>query len=100
MVPASLCIGLVYSPAPGQVLEQWIQLAPGATVGQAVQHSGLMAQYPVLQLSSISLGVWGKPCGLDTVLRDRDRVEIYRPLKLDPKEARRLRHRRNTAQKS
>jgi hypothetical protein len=42
------------------------------------------------------VGVWGQLRTLDHVLRDRDRVEIYRPLQIDPKDARRLRHRQQS----
>lgn len=66
-----------------------LELAPGSTVGDAIHASGLLQRMPQLELTSV--GIWGRPAGPDTKLRDRDRVEIYRPLIADPKEIRRRR---------
>ncbi len=62
-----------------------LDLAPGSTVLDAIQASGL------LQAEIGSVGVWGRPVSPDIGLRDRDRVEIYRPLIADPKDIRRAR---------
>lgn len=62
-----------------------VELPPGSTVGDAVAASGLEARAPA------RFGVYGKVVAAGTVLRDGDRVEIYRPLRADPKELRRLR---------
>jgi uncharacterized protein len=69
-----------------------LELPPGATVGEAVKASGIAARHRGIDLSR--LGIFGRPAGEDTPLADGDRVEIYRPLALDPKEARRQRARR------
>lgn len=82
-------VTVVGSPAARQVLEVVLELEPGTCVAQALQASGLQAQFP--ELSGAVVGVWGRKVSLDTVLRDQDRVEIYRPLKVDPKLARRER---------
>ena len=66
-----------------------LDLAPGSTVLDAIQASGLLQRLPEIKLSRA--GVWGRPASPDTRLRDRDRVEIYRPLIADPKEIRRRR---------
>ena len=66
-------------------------LEPGATVGQALQSSGLLERFAETPGSLPLVGVWGKKAALDQTLRDRDRVEIYRALKVDPKLARRAR---------
>ena len=64
-----------------------IDLPPGSTALDAVRASGLLQHLPQGALGRV--GVWGKPVTPETRLRDRDRVEIYRPLIADPKEVRR-----------
>ncbi len=69
-----------------------IDLPEGSTVMQAVEASGLLQKYPEIDPGGVNkLGVFAKLAKADTVLRDRDRVEIYRPLIADPKEIRRQR---------
>jgi putative ubiquitin-RnfH superfamily antitoxin RatB of RatAB toxin-antitoxin module len=68
-----------------------VELADGATVEEAVMASGLLALVPELQLESMRVGIWNRNAKLDTAVRDGDRVEVYRPLVIDPKEARRIR---------
>ncbi len=91
---AELHIEVVYCPRPGVTDLQSLLLAPGATVADAVQASGLVVRHG-LDAEGLRLGVWGKPRSADSVLRERDRVEIYRPLIVDPKEARRQRYQRH-----
>ena len=90
-----LSVTVVYSPRAGQVDEVNLQLAPGATLNDALVHSGLLQRHPSIDLLTQRVGVWGSLHALDDVLRDCDRVEVYRPLKVDPKEARRLRYRQH-----
>ena len=61
----------------------------GSTVEQAIYQSGLLNQFPNLDLNSV--GIFSKPVSLDTKLNSFDRIEIYHPLLIDPKEARRRR---------
>jgi putative ubiquitin-RnfH superfamily antitoxin RatB of RatAB toxin-antitoxin module len=68
-----------------------VELAAGATARDAVRASGLAAEFPGDDLEQAPLGVFGRDCADGTVLRAGDRVEIYRPLQVDPKEARRRR---------
>lgn len=68
-----------------------IQLAVGATVEAAIQKSGFLATYPEIDLSKNKVGIFSKLVKLDELVRDKDRVEIYRPLIADPKEVRRKR---------
>ena len=68
-----------------------VKLPVGATVQQAVAASGLVQKYPEIDLAKNKLGVYAKLAKADTALRDRDRVEIYRPLIADPKEVRKQR---------
>lgn len=90
-------ICLVYSAQAREVLELTLRLKPGSTVRQALETSGLLAQRPDIDLSATTLGVWGRKVALTHVLRDQDRIEIYRPLKVDPKVARRERFARQGA---
>lgn len=68
-----------------------LKLPEGSTVQQAIEASGLLAKYPEIDLKKNKLGIYAKLSKGDTVLRDRDRVEIYRPLIADPKEVRKQR---------
>lgn len=92
--PAELRAVVLYSPAPREVCEWPVALAPGATVLQALQACGLQAASGGLDLRSAVVGIWGRRVDPEQVLRDGDRVEVYRPLKVDPKLARRERFRR------
>jgi putative ubiquitin-RnfH superfamily antitoxin RatB of RatAB toxin-antitoxin module len=88
-----ISVTVVYSPAPRQVQEWALSLEEGATVLQALEASGLQAAFPAVDLRSAAAGIWGRKARLNQVLQERDRVEIYRPLKVDPKTARRERFR-------
>lgn len=90
-------ITLVYSPGPRQVFERQLDLVEGATVRQALHASGLLAAFPGLDLHHAVVGIWGRKASPGQVLRDRDRIEIYRPLQVDPKIARRERFRKQGA---
>lgn len=68
-----------------------LKLPAGTTLQAAVEASGLLAKYPEIDLKKNKFGVWNKLAKLDAVLRDQDRVEIYRPLIADPKEVRKQR---------
>ena len=81
----------VYSPSPRQVHEISLVLPRGTTVAGALQASAIGTLYPEIDLLHMQIGVWGRKTRLDHVLRDRDRIEIYRPLKVNPKVARRER---------
>lgn len=71
----------------------------GSTAEQAVRLSGILDKYPDIDLAKNKLGIFGKLSKADAVLRDRDRVEIYRPLIADPKEVRRKRAEEGKAMK-
>jgi len=66
-----------------------LSLGKGATVAVAIDQSGLAENYPDESLAELSTGIWGQIVDRDLVLKDGDRVEIYRPLQLDPRESRR-----------
>ena len=84
-------VTIVYSYRLRQVIEKVIQLEQGGTVAQTLLASGLTQQFPDLTAVTHEVGIWGKRVGLAHVLRDQDRLEIYRPLTVDPKVARRER---------
>jgi len=74
--------------------QQWVvpvELPAGATLGEAVERSGLLRLCPELAGAALELGVFHRRCAPQAALRDGDRVEIYRPLQIDAKQARRLR---------
>jgi putative ubiquitin-RnfH superfamily antitoxin RatB of RatAB toxin-antitoxin module len=68
-----------------------LEVDKGTTLKQAIVLSGIMASYPQIDLSKDKTGIFGKIAKLDTVLRPKDRVEIYRPLIADPKQVRKER---------
>lgn len=90
---ALLQVDLAFSPAPRQTLTAHIALPAGSTLADALRASGWLEQHG-LALDTLQCGVWGKVQALDKPLRDGDRVEVYRALRVDPKEARRLRYKK------
>jgi len=89
----SLDVEVVFAPAERQVECVPLRVPVGTTLADALRASGLPERHGWADLAALRCGVWMKPQPLDTVLRDRDRIEVYRPLKVDPKEARRQRYR-------
>ena len=68
-----------------------LQVAPGTTIEAAILASGVLQQFPAIDLATAPVGLYGKKRPMGTVLREHDRIEIYRPLVADPKDARRRR---------
>lgn len=85
-------VELVYCPAPHATDRVELELADGATLADALLASGLAERHG-LSPETADAGIWGRVRPPQTVLRDGDRVELYRPLTVDPKEARRQRYR-------
>lgn len=83
-------IEVVYAERQWQIVLR-IELPDLATVREGLLQSGLLKQFPNLHLDQLQLGLHSRRCGLDTVLHEGDRIEIYRPLTADPKAARRQR---------
>jgi uncharacterized protein len=81
-------IEVAWSPAPREVQLISLQLHPGGTVRDA-----LLASRLDLDWAAHALGIWGRPANMEDAVHDGDRVEVYRALQVDPKEARRLRYR-------
>lgn len=87
---ARLSIEVCYASPDGQTLIA-VDLPEGATLQQALDASGILQRYPRIDLNTQKVGVFGKLKPLDAVLVDHDRVEIYRPLLVDPKVSRQRR---------
>ena len=76
---------------PDEAIEVALRLPEGATIADAIDIAGANLRLNVADLSRCPVGIYGKRALRDTVLADGDRVELYRPLKLDPQQARRRR---------
>ncbi|MDD5460511.1 MAG: RnfH family protein [Methylococcales bacterium] len=91
MAEALIDVEVAYATPEQQVIVVAMKIAEGATVEHAIKASGLLDHFPEIVWADIKVGVFGNVCKLDQPLRRSDRVEIYRPLIHDPKEARRQR---------
>jgi uncharacterized protein len=90
MSSAMLTVEVCYA-LPGAQTLCAVDLPAGATVQQAIDASGILARHPEIDLKVQKIGIYGKVKPLDAPLADHDRVEIYRPLIVDPKMARQRR---------
>jgi uncharacterized protein len=94
MPKISISVTLVYSPAPRQVVEKILVLPFHSKVQDALKLANL-AEFVTDQYCSF--GVWGKKTSTNHILQNLDRLELYRPLKVDPKVARRERFQKQGA---
>lgn len=85
-------VELVWSPAAGDVQHRWLDLPAGTSLQSALEGCPDFVAGQTTPLAALRIGIWGRVRALDTPLRERDRIEVYRPLTVDPKEARRLRY--------
>lgn len=95
--PEPLRVRVVFSPRAGQVDEVELALPEGASVADALAAAAMAKRHPQVDMSTLAIGVWGKLRAADDTLRDGDRIELYRPLTVDPKEARRQRYKAHLA---
>lgn len=95
----AIAVEVVYASAPHQIERLSLQLPAGATARDALRASGLAERLDASLLDTLVLGLSGRVCGPATVLHEHDRLELLRPLQVDPKEARRLRYRRDGLKK-
>ena len=95
----TLRVVLAAALVPGQVELTTLDLPGGTDVGAALHASGLRQRLPESVWPALQIGIWGQACTLKTLLCDGDRIELYRALLVDPKEARRLRYRRDGLRK-
>lgn len=99
-------VSVLYCPQAQKIVELWVSLdaallpalpnfPTSLTVQDVIIESGLLQCYPGLDLETPgSVGIWGRPATLNTLVQVSDRIEVYRPLTVDPKEARRLRYKK------
>lgn len=91
MIAVEVCYAL-----PDRIWRMRLRLVDHSTVGEAIEASGFAAEFPEIDIQAFGVGIFGRLCGLQDGLRDGDRVEIYRALVHDPKDARRTRARRDS----
>jgi putative ubiquitin-RnfH superfamily antitoxin RatB of RatAB toxin-antitoxin module len=70
-----------------------VNVEAGASVADVVVSSGIESRFPGLAVAEMAVGIWGKPVSRDSRVNAGDRIELYRPLEIDPREARRQRAR-------
>lgn len=87
----TVAVAVVYSARARHWTERALVLPAGSTVSVAVRQSGMLQGLPADLVDGLTVALWGKPVSLDRVLRDGDRVELLRGLKVDPTVARRER---------
>jgi len=85
-----IAVEVVYALPDTQLLVE-LKVEPGTTARQAIEQSGILQRFPGIDLAGKKTGIFSKMIRPDAVLREGDRVEIYRPLIADPKEVRRRR---------
>lgn len=83
-------IEVAYAVPAVQVVKR-IKISNGTSLGNAIPLSGIVDEFPEIDLFKSRVGIFGKLSKLETILKHNDRVEIYRSLLIDPKDARRLR---------
>ena len=90
----ALHVAVAWSAREGEAREVGVELPGGASVLDAIRASGAMTGEGAIDISTQAVGIWGRTVALDAPLAEGDRVEIYRALLMDPKEARRRRAQR------
>jgi uncharacterized protein len=89
-MPNEILIEVAYALPKKQMIIP-IRVKAGLTAEEAIKASGIIKKFPEIDLKINQIGIFGKLTQLDHVMRERDRIEIYRPLIADPKEIRRKR---------
>ena len=89
-MPEEIMVEVAYAMPEEQIIIS-IKVPIKYNVKQAIEKSDIQKKFPSIDLSKNKVGIFGKKTTLDHPLKDRDRIEIYRPLILDPKEMRRKR---------
>lgn len=92
---AAMKVQVSYSPGPRQVDSIELELPAGSRLADALRASGLVERHGLGRVEDLQVGVWGRAAPLEAPLREADRVEVYRGLEVDPKEARRQRYRKH-----
>jgi putative ubiquitin-RnfH superfamily antitoxin RatB of RatAB toxin-antitoxin module len=97
VIESTIAVTVCYSGAARSCREVQLQLAAGSCLADAVKASGLLLEMDDAAIDALQTGIWGRKVPVDQVLREGDRVELYRALKVDPKVARRERFSRQGA---
>ena len=100
---AEIEVLLLYSPSARVVQEEVLRVPAGSTLHEAIAASGRLARdgaFADLIAKGGHVGVWGRKMPPETVLQAGDRIEVYRPLRVDPKEARRQRYRKSGSKRA
>ena len=87
---ADISISVVYVDERGGLFDESLSVPDNCTIGQAIIQSSFFVRYPNMALDTLNVGVYSLRKHLTDVLHDQDRIEIYRPLLIDPKDRRRL----------
>ena len=87
-MPDTIRVEVVFATAKHQRLVE-LEVPNGCRVRDALERSELATHFPEIDLGALEVGIWGRVVPRDQLLKDGDRVEVYRPLELDPREARR-----------
>jgi hypothetical protein len=90
MTDQQISLEVVYGTPEKQALLE-VMVEQGTTVEQAIMASGIAKRFPDIDLGVLKVGIWNRTCKLTDLPKKGDRIEIYRPLIADPKEARRRR---------
>ncbi len=90
MTDKQISVEVVYGNPNKQSIVQ-VVVEQGATVEQVIRSSGILRIYDAIDLAQNKVGIWNRTCKLSDVVKNADRIEIYRPLIADPKQVRRLR---------
>ena len=90
MFEPQVSVEVVFARPGEQALEQ-LQVPAGSTVESVIRQSGVLERFPEIDLANNKVGVFGKATALSATVNEGDRIEIYRPLIADPKEARKKR---------
>lgn len=91
-------IDLVYALPREQIVEK-LRVRAGTAVDEAIGQSGILLRYPEITSGALAIGIFGRRVAATRILREFDRIEIYRPLIADPKQARRARARKTAKPK-
>ncbi|MFV9988832.1 MAG: RnfH family protein [Coxiella endosymbiont of Dermacentor nuttalli] len=89
MITISICCA-----TPKKQLEILLEVEKNSTVVMVIRRSDILQQFPEINLTKACVGIYGKRVTLSTSVQDGDRIEIYRSLLIDPKQARLLRAQR------
>lgn len=91
-MPDTLSVEVVLATPERQVLLT-VNVEAGSSVADVIARSGVESQFPDLAVAELAVGIWGRRVSLDSTVNAGDRVELYRRLVIDPREARRQRAR-------